>query len=301
MQIGESNPLCARAWIETVKAEFEKENYQLLSDSYVNSSTKLDYICPKNHQHSISWNNWKTGKRCPYCAGVVKPTIDFIKKEFKKENYTLLTEVYSNCKQKLNYICKNGHRHSICWSSWKAGKRCAQCAGNARVDIKRIKVSFEKEGYIVLSDSYVNAHTKLQYKCPNGHINTITWSNWNNKKKYRCPDCSNKISKQEIEVRDFIMSLDFNIQMVFNDRTIIFNSITGKFLELDIWFPELKKAIEFNGEYWHSFENSTICDRLKKNVCDDLGIDLLIIKYKEWINDTSVCKLNIIKFINNNK
>jgi len=53
--------------IEYVKENFEKEEYTLLDTVYVNSGTKLNYICPQGHVHSIIWENWKSGYRCPTC------------------------------------------------------------------------------------------------------------------------------------------------------------------------------------------------------------------------------------------
>ncbi|KKN59903.1 hypothetical protein LCGC14_0537280 [marine sediment metagenome] len=53
---------------EFIKSEFENENYQLLSDDYINARIKLDYICPKGHRHSITWNRFQSGRRCWYCA-----------------------------------------------------------------------------------------------------------------------------------------------------------------------------------------------------------------------------------------
>jgi 5-methylcytosine-specific restriction endonuclease McrA len=54
--------------IDFVRKQFEKEGYILLSDVYVNSKTRLDYICPKKHKWYISWNNWQHGHRCPRCS-----------------------------------------------------------------------------------------------------------------------------------------------------------------------------------------------------------------------------------------
>ena len=68
-----------------IKLEFAKEKYQFLAKKYINSYQKLEYICQKGHRHSISWNDWRYGARCPYCAGQGKPTMEFIKAEFKKE------------------------------------------------------------------------------------------------------------------------------------------------------------------------------------------------------------------------
>jgi hypothetical protein len=53
--------------IEYVRKAFEEENYILLSDEYHNTETKLGYICPEGHRHSITWQKWQQGRRCPIC------------------------------------------------------------------------------------------------------------------------------------------------------------------------------------------------------------------------------------------
>ena len=37
---------------------------------------------------------------------------------------------------------------------------------------------FKSQDYELLSTEYINAHQKLQYKCPNGHIHEMTWNNF---------------------------------------------------------------------------------------------------------------------------
>jgi len=171
-----------------VKEQFEKEGYCLLSEIYINAYLKLEYVCINGHKHSISWNSWQQGKRCPYCAGQGKPSIEFIRKEFKKEGYKLLTVKYKNNKQKLFYICSNGHVHSICWNDWIHGYRCPYCAGVAKKNIEFIKDAFLRENYKVLSNIYINNKTKLDYICPDGHKHSISWNDWVN--GYRCPTCA---------------------------------------------------------------------------------------------------------------
>ena len=39
----------------------------LLTNKYINNKQKLNYICPKGHRHSINWNSWRCGHRCPIC------------------------------------------------------------------------------------------------------------------------------------------------------------------------------------------------------------------------------------------
>lgn len=116
-----------RMGIDFIRSEFEKEGYELLSKEYVDAHTKLKYRCPKGHEHNIIWNSWQRGHRCLYCAGNAKLTIEFIRAEFKKEGYVLLTKKYIDNKQKLEYICPKGHEHIISWGDWQQGKRCQEC------------------------------------------------------------------------------------------------------------------------------------------------------------------------------
>jgi len=174
--------------IEFIRDEFFKEWYILLTKVYKNNTQKLEYICPKGHHHSISWSNWKSGYRCPLCVHTIKPTIEFIKNSFEKHDYELLTKKYKNNKQKLEYICSKGHKHSITWNDWQQGKRCPYCYGNIKLEIDLIKRSFEKYNYELLTMVYVNNTQKLDYICPNGHKHSITWLNWQN--GHRCPFCA---------------------------------------------------------------------------------------------------------------
>lgn len=43
--------------------------WELLSTSYVNSRTKLDFKCPKTHIRKMTSNIFKNGTRCAICSG----------------------------------------------------------------------------------------------------------------------------------------------------------------------------------------------------------------------------------------
>jgi len=179
-----------RLTYEFVKEQFEEEGYRLLSEEYVNSHSKLKYSCPNNHIHSVSFAKWQVGRRCPYCSGKAKKTIDFIRQKFRKEDYELLSKSYKNKKFKLKYRCPKGHIHTVSWDGWRKGDRCPHCSGLIRKEFNGVKYLFENEGYTLLSDQYVNAHSKLKCKCPQGHVYKVTWNNWHNGR--RCPLCEDK-------------------------------------------------------------------------------------------------------------
>jgi hypothetical protein len=118
--------------IEFVRLNFYNAGYELISDTYVNSSSKLKYRCPNGHEHSMSWNNWYMGCRCPDCSlelvkSKLKLDYAFIKESFEKEGYKLLSDSYENAFKKLYFVCPNGHASSIIWNSWQRGSRCEKC------------------------------------------------------------------------------------------------------------------------------------------------------------------------------
>lgn len=169
-----------------VKKSFINEGWQLLTLYYENCTQDLECVCPKGHKYITKWDYWKAGIRCPYCSGH-RHDILYIKKSFEKEGYVLLTKEYKNARQKLKYICPNGHKHFITWGNWILGHKCPYCNGGKKHNFDFVKNSFSMEQYEILSTIYMNAHSKLKYKCPVGHIGYITWANWS--LGHRCREC----------------------------------------------------------------------------------------------------------------
>jgi hypothetical protein len=114
--------------IELVRYYFYKEGYELLSDKYINNRQKLEVICPSGHITDCTFDNFRSGFRCKHCAKNVKHNIEFIREQFEKEGYELITKHYVNSKQKLKYMCTLGHIHEITWTDWyNGGYRCPTC------------------------------------------------------------------------------------------------------------------------------------------------------------------------------
>jgi hypothetical protein len=99
-------------------------------------------------------------------------------------------------------------------------------------------------------------------------------------------------SIQEKELFEFVSDLLPNKNVFNKDRTIISNI---KPIELDIYIPSHKLAIEYNGLYWHSekFENKNHL-LVKKIKCNEKDIDLIHIFEDEWIFKKPIIK-SIIK------
>jgi hypothetical protein len=230
-----------------VKKSFEEEGFRLLSTEYVNAHNKLKYECSNGHELTITWAEWNSGHghECRICKekNKTKEMLEFISNAFEKEGYKLLTTKYINSRQKLDYICPKGNKHTTTWNMWQQGKRCPCCNSRSKKTIEFVVDEFAKEGYIVKSEFYENNKQKIMCVCPNGHEYSITRANWMT--GYRCPKCNLVgTSKQEIELIEFIKS--FGIDVIEHDRSLISP------YELDIIIPAKKVAIEYCGLYWHS-------------------------------------------------
>lgn len=158
----------------------------------------------------------------------------------------------------------------------------------ARLTYEYVKEYTESRGYKLLSDKYINTHAKLLLKCPNGHEWETTLHNFKDSEVncFWCYIDNNYTSKFEESVREYVNKI-YSGPIIYNDRTQIVSTNTGRNLELDIWFPDLDKAIECNGHYWHSDDDAVKRDQLKADLCYQNNIDLLVITDKQWEFETS--------------
>ena len=140
----------------------------------------------------------------------------------------------------------------------------------------------------LLSTKYKNEKTK--WKCKKCNTVFEYAYNPNFYVRYgipaRCPVCyplNNGTSNLEKEICLFLTN--YNIKYETNIRNIISP------LELDIYIPEKKLAIEFDGLYWHSELNKEKEYHLNKTeLCEEQGIQLIHIFEDEWENKQEIVK-----------
>lgn len=116
-----------------IKEYFEKHNYKLITDNYVNGKQLLDCQCPNGHLDKKTYSDFYSGKRCQICYYQRRrekqlTPISVIKDSFEKRNYKLITNEYLHGKQKLESICSRNHLYVTTWRKWNVGYGCAKCA-----------------------------------------------------------------------------------------------------------------------------------------------------------------------------
>ena len=241
------------------------------------------------------------GQKCPNCNNDnIRLSYDYVKEQIESvEGYKLLSPTYKNSRSKIKVQCSKGHIYNVTYGNFYMGYRCPYCAGIKCHIYDYVKEQIESvEGYKLLSPTYKNSKTKLKIRCGKGHEYEVVYGSFHSGR--RCPYC-NKFkgtSKAEKEIDEMVKEFLPNENIIENDRTQIINPRTGHNLELDVWIPSLKKAIEYNGIYWHSGNLTKEKDKEKIKQCKEKGIELLIIEEEDWYSNKNNCIELLKDFIN---
>ncbi len=292
---------------EQVKEHIDSfDGYTLLSTTYRNLyEQKLDIECPEGHIFKMIFSNFRKGFRCshPSCMNrriseSNKLPMSVVREHIEIDGYKLLSDKYErSISTMLTIMCPKEHLFEMRHSAFKQGERCPVCAMASKTnkydDVKNLIESVE--GYSLLSEVYVRALDNIDIKCNKGHVFSMRYNSF--QQGQRCPECAKEMtrSKYEDQIVDYIETI-YSGGVVKNDRTLVRNPKTGKYLELDIWLPDLKKAIEFNGDHWHTGQYVQYKDGVKRDWCKDNGVDLLVVMYSDWLKNKDFGSIG--RFIN---
>jgi hypothetical protein len=168
---------------------------------------------------------------------------------------------------------------------------------NKRVKTKRENCKFkiiDKDPNII----DINIEKNIYYMicdCGKEHTFEITTPLYKSRKQFATKFCTvcfppykNNISQLETDLLNFIKE-NYNEEIIINSKSIISP------YELDIYLPNLKLAFEFNGIYWHNELNKPKnYHKIKSDLCDDFGIQLVHIYEDDWIYKQDIIKSMII-------
>ena len=247
---------------------------------------KSNQFC--SHSCSVKFRYKDNWDECPICGNNKLKRKKYCSRECYHKS-TIVEREIKNC-----IVCNK----EISIKINKNTKTCSNICGSKYKNFKIISNRLSKlQEYIPLFNIEVYSGTNYDFMYKFKHIkcgNTFK-ANLTNGKMPRCPKCYPIIagtSKGEQEILSFIIS--FGIKTKQHDRTIL----NGK--ELDIYIPEYKIAIEYNGLYWHS-ENQGKDKKYhlhKTELCESKGIQLIHIFEDEWNNKKEIVKSRLKNLLN---
>ncbi|OED36605.1 hypothetical protein AB834_02920, partial [PVC group bacterium (ex Bugula neritina AB1)] len=168
----------------------------ILSKEYKGSNIKIKIQCENNHVFHISPSKIKTNRWCRSCgiekrASLRRLTIESMYELAKSHEGECLSDKYVNANSKLIWRCKKGHIFEMTPNKVKSQRNwCPDCGGTKKLTIEKVHKLAKVRGFKCLSDRYVNANSKLRWKCKKGHTLRVSQSYIKN--GGGCAECSGK-------------------------------------------------------------------------------------------------------------
>ena len=194
---------------------------------------------------------------------------------------------YTKATERIDVICNScGYSWSPKAYSLSQGKGCPHCSAirgsknnhgktGLKDKLKFVDDLAKVDSSIIVIEDYQNTHKKIKCKCS---ICGTCWSAmpYSLLQGHGCPRCA----KSGTSFMEQYILLSF--QSVLGSSSVVSRDRQTIGMELDIYIPELRLAIEPGNWYLH--KNSLARDEQKRHRCDDKGIRLITIydKYPKF-------------------
>lgn len=260
------------------------DRYSYNDVAYVNARTKVKIICKIHGEFLQSPNDHLDVCGCPKCGrnnSACKN--DFVSRAVAVHG---LRYEYSKCDykttdDKVAIIC---HEHGIFMQTphdHLNGHGCPDCGAITGLNKKTLTISeFIDKAKEIHGDKY--DYSKTSYSGCRGAITVtckkhgdFTQQAYVHLAGHGCPACGQVLSKGENEAFELIKQHCPDAQQRVRDVIPP--------LELDIYIPSLKLAIEYNGEFWHSVDKKGKNYHLnKRHSCEAVGVRLISVCETDW-------------------
>lgn len=240
-----------RHTFEFVQKYFKEQGCKLLEKDYINSKTKMKYLCKCGNKSEITLANY----RCRKCGGNEKLTFKFVFNFFKEKGCELLEKKYTNVDTNMNYRCECGNISLICFKRFKNGERCRKCCGTEKLTFDFVYKFFEKHNCRLLENEYKNSKTKMKYKCECGNISYIKYDHF--KTGVRCVDCGrDKASNASKTFKEYTFNSG-EVRKIQGYENLALDEITKIYKEHDI-ITNRRDMPEIVYKLQHNLENNKI-------------------------------------------
>jgi len=295
---------------EEVKSMINSNEYELISKEYHNNKEKLEILHkPCNNIFHTSLVLFNKGYGCSYCSGKHQYTTEEFQNkinELTNNEYTLETPYVSTFKKIIFKHKTCGKIFPMRPNNFINGQRCPYCNGKYRYTIDDIINYLEERNYLLISaNNYKNYKSRIKVKhlmC--NKIFITTFDNFKNG-KCRCPYCNMSQGEQLVAEYLDLHYIKYEYGYKFDDCKDI------RSLPFDFYLEDYNLIIEFDGDqhikpnHFHPDEKVNINkfkltqkhDNIKNQYCEDKGINILRIPYKDIKNIDKILDKKLLVYV----
>lgn len=301
--------LTTKEFIEKAR-EIHGDKYDYSKVHYINNHTKVCIICPEHGEFLMRPNDHLNGQGCPKCGNINKK----IKQIFSKEQFIERAKKKHNNKYEYSKVVYNGMNNPVCiicpehGEFWQTpanhlrGEKCMKCSILERSFKRKCTTEeFIKKAKEIHGDYY--NYSKVEYERSNKKVCIICPEHgefWQTPNKHLngqgCFECSKIMNSNESRLFRLLEKKYKNINRQYYNKEFF-----GK-KTLDIFLPEYKIAIEYQGEQhfkpikmfggYNGFLNLSRRDIEKYKECKNNGIKLFYFTFdKKTIPDNYIDKI----------
>lgn len=298
----------------------------------IKSKDILVWRCEKHGEYSQTVGSHLRGSGCPKCALVKKSRSLFVKKFSFNEYFLRDLEGSPDKDRVLNgelksrdkalFVCKIHGFYSQTINDHRKGSSCPKCSSLIRAkhnsEVRRSKNPYPE--FLIkdlhpdwrdkVKSGIVKAHDKAMFVCnKHGSYMQIVKDHY----YYGCPTCGAEKTGFTSSYEDKLYSslIERGVEVLRSVRNVIYKGT--KPLELDLYLPQHKVAIEVNGLYYHSIEKMEETSRyntdegreyyhrMKTDLCREKGIQLIHLFEDDLRDKYGICfnlilsKCNLLK------
>ena len=268
-------------------ASFTKEAQKLHGDTfdyskthYTRATQKVSITCRQHGDfQQLPGEHLKSTVACPGCLGR-KVTTESVVEDFKSKwgdrfDYSRVT--YVNWNTPVEIICpKHGSFRQVPSSHKKGHQGCPSCYGRVFDTESFIEASAQVQTNHSYSETqYTGNQLPVRVKC-NLHGEYDTVADYHVQGYTTCPGCKTyAATTPEAAIKEILTSAGFRVDQ--NRRDVI------PPMEIDLFIPDNKVGIEFNGLYWHSSKFLPQDYHYKKYLrAQELGVRLIQVWEDDW-------------------
>jgi hypothetical protein len=175
------------------RALAQRRGFRWLGPEVPNTLTKTIWECEQGHKWEARYQDIRSGKGCPTCAGNTPKTPADYAVLATQRGFRWLGPAVSNVQTKTGWECQQRHKWKACYSSIQQGTGCPICACKARKTPLDFQALAERRGFRWLGPEVRNHGTRTTWQCEQGHRWQARYKDIQRGKG--CPTCAGVVPK----------------------------------------------------------------------------------------------------------